>query len=133
MSPPEQARYLTHAARAGLTGPDYARSLLCRTSAAADERLIDIRLRVSTRLHRRLLAASAARNSSLEEVLANALDDAPALPSGVASFEVIDALTRIGRDLSRIADVAAATGYVPDELDEALAHLERVLVRVLPP
>ncbi len=133
MNAQEQARYLTHAARAGSTGPDYARALLCRLPSSAGKKPREIRLQVSARLHGRLLAASASSEATPEELIERLLGAVPSPPSPAGSFELIDALTRIGRELTRLTDIAADTGYIPDELAELCARLDRLLDAVLPP
>ncbi len=44
--------------------------------------------------------------------------------TGAASFELVDALARIGADLARLRFIADDTGVVPDGLDRVIARLE---------
>jgi len=48
------------------------------------------------------------------------------------SFELVDALTRIGVDLHHVAPIILSTGHVPDEFNHLLERLEAVLDEVLP-
>ncbi len=105
----EQARFLINAAAAGLTGADYARARLC--AAAPDD-------------------------ASREDGVLAANDDLSALDDPLApsvSFELVDALSRIGVALHRLAPVILASGHVPGEFSPLLRRLDTLLDRVLPP
>jgi len=100
----EQARYLVNAARAGLTGADYARALLCSEPGSR-----------------------APGNDNLPGPT-----DAGSLGPSPSSFELVDALSRIGVALHHVAPVILATGHVPGEFDALLHRLDALLDQVLP-
>ena len=47
-------------------------------------------------------------------------------------FELVDALTRIGVDLHRLAPIVLSTGHVAEEFNRVLFQLEELLDEVLP-
>lgn len=144
----ERARYLVNASRTGLTGADYARTLLChdptlpRTSndnSAAREIVIAF----GAQDHRNLVERAAAHHKSPEiyvRGLVNGHLDAStgaspstSMPADPASeFQFIDALTRLGVDLHQIAPIVRQTGEVPGELDAILDRLDHLLDQLLP-
>jgi len=106
VNPSEQARYLVNAARAGQTGADFARALLCHDPAGAGPSNDN--------------GASAAHNHPQGFVTA------------ATSFELVDALTRIGVDLHYVAPIILETGSVPQEFDHLLGRLDQLLDHLLP-
>lgn len=97
----ERARYLVNASRAGLTGADYARGLLCHDSMP-----------------------TSAHNAKSPAI------DSP--PDTTADFQLIDALSRLGVDLHKIAPIIRETTEVPGEIEAILDRLDRLLDRLLP-
>lgn len=138
MSPTEQACYLVNAARAGLTGPDYLRAIaagsLPPASRNQDRELV---LTLDAGRHRALGIAAGRRAMALEVFVASLIDvhltERPAGDDPVATFELIDALSRLGVSLNRLVSITEATELLPEELAPLLARLDRLLDRLLPP
>ena len=106
VNPSEQARYLVNAARAGQTGADFARALLCHDPARAG--------------HSNDNGAGSPRNHP------------PGLVAAASSFELVDALTRIGVDLHYVAPIILETGTIPQEFEALLGRLDELLDHLLP-
>ena len=106
VNPREQARYLVNAARAGQTGADFARSLLCHDPARAR--------------HSNDNGSGSPRNHP------------QGLVGAASSFELVDALTRIGVDLHYVAPIILETGTIPQEFEALLGRLDDLLDHLLP-
>lgn len=138
MSPTEQARYLVNAARTGLTGPDYIRAIAAGSPVPAsrrgDRQLI---LSLDAGRQRALDAAAGRQAMALEAFLLQLIDGhlahRRAAGDPVASFELIDALSRIGVSLNRLVSITEMADLLPDEITPLLARLDRLLDRLLPP